>query len=142
MLCLSAGAATVWLALSSFTLAWTHSVERIRWEEDWIIRDGKLVPVESRVQGSGAGMEVPDGAVLEGGAWRYRPSLPPLPELLLARSGAVPDWQLCHAGYCRDISALLPWPATGEPLRLAACAPVGGRSDWQDGNALVKPSVA
>ena len=31
-LCVAAGGLVVTLAMESFTLAWTHSIEKIRWE--------------------------------------------------------------------------------------------------------------
>lgn len=120
-LCLAAGAAVARLALASFTLAWAHSVEKLRWEEDWRVEGGALVIVEARIQGSGAGMEPPEGAVLQGGFWRWRPSLPPLPRLELARSGAVPDWQLCLGASCRPLEALLPPEAAGQAVALRPC---------------------
>ena len=118
-LCVASGTAVARLAIAAFTLAWTHSVEWLPWEEDWRIEGDRLIAVESRVQGSGAGMTVPDGAVLAGGVWRYRPELPPLPELVLANSGAVPDWRLCVAGVCRPLGALV--PAAGAVFRLRPC---------------------
>ena len=33
--CLVAGAKTSVNALAWFTLTWTHSGEKVRWEEDW-----------------------------------------------------------------------------------------------------------
>jgi hypothetical protein len=121
-LCLAAGALTARLAVAAFTLAWTHSAERLRWEEDWLVEGASVVLVEARVQGSGAGMEPPDGAVLEGGFWRYRPDLAPLPRIGLARGGAVPDWQLCVAGRCRELAGYLPAEARDAPeVELHAC---------------------
>ena len=107
-LCLAVGALTAKLAISSFTLAWTHSVERIGWQEDYKITAAGFVLTESRIQGSGAGMDPPEGSVLSGGWWHYRPNLPPLPRLTLARSHAVPDWRLCVAGKCRPLGSYLP----------------------------------
>ena len=73
--------------------------------------------VEARVQGSGAGMEPPEGARLAGGWWTWRPARPPQRELLLAASGATGGgWTLCAAGACREIGA-----AAAAPLRLSAC---------------------
>jgi hypothetical protein len=59
MLCLAAGAVAASLAIDSFTLSWIHSIEKIRWEEDWRIEAGALVVTEARIRGSGAGMEPP-----------------------------------------------------------------------------------
>jgi hypothetical protein len=120
-LCLAAGATLVHLALSSFTLSWTHSVEKILWEEDWKVADGALLLTESRVRGSGAGMEPPEGAVLRGGSWHYRPDLPPLPDIKLARSGAVPDWRLCVGDACRPLGQIARLPPASPPVTLYAC---------------------
>jgi hypothetical protein len=111
------GAETLRLAVASFTLAWTHSVERVRWEETWRITPAGLELVEARIRGSGAGMEPPDGARLEDGWWRYTPALPPQPTLALAASGATEGgWTLCAAGACRELGA-----APAAPLRLEPC---------------------
>lgn len=87
MLCITAAAAglDVSLPLQHFTLAWTHSIEKIRWEEDYRMVGTHLQLVEARIRGSGAGMEPPDGAVLKNGVWHYQPTLPLLPHA--ARSG-------------------------------------------------------
>jgi hypothetical protein len=60
-LCLAAGALSAVLAVNAFTLSWIHSIEKIRWEEDWRIEAGALVIDEARIRGSGAGMEPPPG---------------------------------------------------------------------------------
>ncbi len=120
-LCLAAGAAKARLAVAAFTLVWTHSVEKIPWREDWRIEQGRLVLTEARVEGSGAGMEVPEGAVLEDGSWHYRPHLPPLPSLTLARSGATADWRLCAAGSCRTLGQILDLPPTSPPVVVRPC---------------------
>ena len=99
-LCLVAGLKTTILAATAFTLSWTHSVEKTGWEEDWRLTPSGLVAVEARIQSSGAGMEPPPDAVLRDGWWRYRPTLPPLPRLLLARSGAAGVWRLCIGSDC------------------------------------------
>ena len=120
-LCLStAGALAAKLALSAFTLAWTHSVERTEWQEDWRIEHGALVVVEARVKGTGAGMEIPDDAVLRDGWYVYRPHLPPLPALDLARSGAVADWRLCAHGRCEVLGM---WVGAAPSVHVFACKP-------------------
>lgn len=122
-LCLAAGLLSAALTGNSFTLAWTHSIEKIRWEEDWLIENGRLRIVEARVRGSGAGMEPPPDAVLRQGVWHYRPALAPLDELLLAHSPAVASFELCRAGVCRPLADHLPGLPTSATLRLAACLP-------------------
>ncbi|MCS6778294.1 MAG: DUF1850 domain-containing protein [Geminicoccaceae bacterium] len=122
MMCLLAADTTVRLAAVAFTLTWIHSVERIPWEEDWRIVGDLLVPVESRVRGSGAGMEPGPGARLEGGTWRWRPEVPPRSELVLARSEAAEDWWLCVAAQpCRPLASFLPDLAPDTPVRLRSC---------------------
>lgn len=119
-LCIAAGALVATLAVESFTLAWTHSVEKIRWEEDWRIEAGRLHLVEARIRGSGAGMEPPAGAVLEGGAWRYAPGIPPLARLRLAHSTFTAGYELCSAGRCRPLAELA-GGAQNEPVELYPC---------------------
>lgn len=104
-LCILLGATQMLLAADSFTLAWTHSVEKTRWEEDWNVGLAGLQLVEARVEGSGAGMEPPAGAVLDGHVWRYHPPLAVIQDqIILARSGATGgNWEICHAGTCQPI---------------------------------------
>jgi hypothetical protein len=116
-LCVLGGGEAIRLSIAAFTLAWTHSVERVRWEEDWRVTPAGLELVEARVQGSGAGMEPPEGAYLEGGWWVYRPDRPTLRALVLAASGETGGgWSICAAGNCREIGA-----AASAPLRLEPC---------------------
>lgn len=116
--CLIAGATVVRLA-AAITLAWTHSVQKSAWQEDWRATPAGLVLDEVRVQGSGAGMEPPEGAVLKGAFYIAHPSLAPQREVVLRRSGATADWQVCVAGACRPMSELLPPDA--DPVRLTIC---------------------
>lgn len=119
-LCIAAGALVATLAVESFTLAWTHSVEKTRWEEDWRIVGGRLHLAEARIQGSGAGMEPPAGAVLERGTWRYAPDLAPLARLRLADSTYTAGYELCFDGRCRPLAELAA-RAENEPIELFAC---------------------
>jgi hypothetical protein len=115
--CLIAAGKATTIALASFTLAWTHSVEKVRWEEDWALTNAGLRIVEARVKGSGAGMEVPDGAVLRDGVWHYVPNLPPQKALRLARSGATPGgWEICAGGGCAEVNE-----TSGAPVEIRAC---------------------
>jgi hypothetical protein len=106
--CLAAGATVVKLALSSFTLAWTHSIEHVRWEEDYRVAGERLELVQARIQGSGAGMEPPPDAKLSGGWWTYAPADRWHAELRLTRSPYTSDYELCTAGGCRPLSEVLP----------------------------------
>jgi hypothetical protein len=116
-LCILAAGKTTVLAASAFTLAWTHSVEKTRWEEDWRVTPAGLALVAARVEGTGAGMEIPDGAVLEDGVWTYRPDLPPQAALLLASSGATAGgWEFCAEGRCLTLGA-----EPGAPVEIRGC---------------------
>lgn len=119
-LCLAAGAVSVALGWSQFTLAWTHSVQKTEWQEDYRVEAHQFVTLAARVKGSGAGMEPGPDAVLRDGWWVSRP-MRPLPALTLARSDAVPDWRLCHGGSCVTVSALLPAAKTTDGVTLAPC---------------------
>jgi hypothetical protein len=115
-LCIIAAGRTAMMAVTAFTLSWTHSVERTAWEEDWRVTAGGLVLEQARVKGSGAGMEPPAGAVLEDGWWRYEPQLPPLPRLHLAASGDTGGgWTLCADGRCTVLGTERGGDAVVEP---------------------------
>lgn len=118
-LCLFAGAATIRLGVLALTLAWTHSVEKTRWEEDWRLTPGGLVLIESRIQGSGAGMDPPPQARFDGKWWRWPDGRAPLPKIELRRSGATDDWTICRSGRCEALGALVPDGA--DPVALARC---------------------
>ena len=107
-LCLAAGAAGAVLAVNGFTLAWMHSIEKIRWEEDWRIVGRELVITEARIRGTGAGMEPPDGAVLRRGWYEYVPAHQPQGPLRLTRSPYTADYDWCARGRCRPLGAWLP----------------------------------
>ena len=120
MLCLAAGSKTIPLMVSMLTLAWTHSVEKIPWEEDWRLTPAGLELVEARILGSGAGMDPPPEARFVDGSWRWRPTVPPLPEVVMRRSGATADWRVCIAGQCHPMEAYVPPDA--DPVVLKSCA--------------------
>jgi hypothetical protein len=119
MLCLVAGALTVPLLAPSATLAWSHSVEKVLWEEDWRATAAGVELTEARVRGSGAGMEPPPEARLQDGVWAWRPKVPAQQRVLLRRSGATADWRICVNGACRPMEAYLPVEA--DPVALAVC---------------------
>lgn len=118
-LCLVAGALAVDLGVAGLTLGWTHSVEKVLWEEDWVRVPAGLLIVEARVRGSGAGMEPPPEARFHDGAWHWRPAMQPLAEVILRRSGATADWRLCFAGTCHGPDEWL--PPDSDPVSLTAC---------------------
>ncbi len=120
MICLAAGALLIPLGASEITLSWRHSVQKSLWEEVWQETREGLFIAEARIQGSGAGMDPPDGAKLIGGFWRWKPDLTPLREVVMRRSGATADWRVCVEGRCRSLDELLPEEA--DPVVMKPCS--------------------
>lgn len=113
-LCIAAGGKVLALAVGTFTLSWSHSVEHVTWWERWEVAPEGLRPIEARLVGSGAGMEAPPEAELRPDGWHYTPHLPLQREVFLAASGATGGgWTLCAAGACQMLGA-----AADAPLRL------------------------
>jgi hypothetical protein len=110
-----------------FTLAWTHSIERTRWEEDYAVvvdpgtAQGVLLrAVAARIRGSGAGMEPPPDAVLRDGWYHYVPAELEPALLRLSRSGFVPDYELCvGSAACQPLAVWL--ASDGGATELRAC---------------------
>ena len=118
IICLAGGGAVVKLP-AAITLSWMHSVEKMQWEEDWRATPAGIASVDSRVKGSGAGMEPPPGAKLKDGVYRYRPHWVPVKEVVLRRSGATADWNVCRNGTCKPMGELI--PADADPVKLLLC---------------------
>ena len=122
-LCLASAGVVKSLALAAFTLAWTHSVEKIAWQEDWqVSRDG-LALARARVKGSGAGMEPPPEARLVDGWFQWNPARPPLAEIVLGHSGVAGEWRLCADGHCRTLSEIFGAPIGATVITLRFCEP-------------------
>lgn len=103
-LCVLTAGKTLAYAVTAFTLSWTHSVEKTRWEEHWRVESDGLKVVEGRIEGSGAGMDPPPDAVFRDGWYIYHPHVPALKAVHLAASGAtVGGWELCTDGRCMTI---------------------------------------
>jgi len=120
-LCLAAGALSATLAVNSFTLAWTHSIEKVRWQEDWRIEGRQLAIVEARIQGFGAGMEAPEGAVLRDGYFHYHPAVAPMDRLTLVHSPYAQGYDLCTDGTCRPLAEFLPGIDEYATIVLSVC---------------------
>ena len=108
MICLAAGTLVATLAVNNFTLAWMHSIEKVRWEEDWHTETGALVIDQARIRGTGAGMEPPENAVLEDGVWHYQPAKIRHEVLRLTHSPYVRGYEFCSGGQCQPLVDLLP----------------------------------
>jgi hypothetical protein len=115
-----AGVVRASLPSSEFTLAWEHSVEKTLWEERYRVDAGKLVLVEARVRGTGAGMEPGPDAHFVDGWWKWRPPLAPLTGLHLAASRYTSDYELCWNDRC---SALRQLTGTASPDQVVTIAP-------------------
>jgi hypothetical protein len=117
-LCIALGTKILALSASVFTLSWNHSVEKTSWSETWSVTAAGLVVTAARIEGSGAGMDPPDDAVLDGSGWVYRPHLPPLPRLILADSGTAGAWTVCAGDQCFVLGG-----SGGGPIVIEPCAP-------------------
>jgi hypothetical protein len=118
-LCIVVGTALVSIPAQRFTLRWQHTVEKVLWEEDYVVAGEWLYLSGARVRGSGAGMEPPPDAIKLGDSWHYRPADRWHRELKLARSAFGADYELCIDGACRSLEAWAPAPLA--PTILSAC---------------------
>jgi hypothetical protein len=109
------------LSVAAFMLAWTHSIEKVDWQEDWRITPAGLQLVQARVKGSGAGMEPPPDARLVGGWFQWRPARAPMTQVLLGNSAAAGEWRLCSAGDCRTLSEIFGRPIGANVTTMSAC---------------------
>lgn len=117
-----AGVILAQLAVTDFTLAWQHTVEKVRWEEDYRVAGQSIQLLSARVKGSGAGMEVPPSARFGDGSWHYQPAMQPLQPLRLARTPQAGDYQICQGGGCQPLSDWLGPPDADQPaVELWAC---------------------
>ena len=119
-LCLTGAGLSLHLGLTAFTLAWTHTVERTAWEEDWRVEADTLVLTQSRIKGSGAGMDPPPHATRIDGWFAWAPSDPRRSFIAIRRAPGIDDWQLCPVGMgCKLIGELLSPDA--DPVTLTSC---------------------
>ena len=125
MICLAAGTLVATLAVNNFTLAWTHSIEKVRWEEDWRVDGNALVIDEARIRGSGAGMEPPENAVLKDGVWHYRPAQIRHEKLRLTHSPYVHGYEFCNTkngqSQCQQLADLLPRIDNNAVIEIRPC---------------------
>jgi hypothetical protein len=116
-----AGVVRATLPASEFTLAWEHSVEKTRWEETYRIDGDRLLLTRARIQGFGAGMESPQGAILRDGWWTWTPAPLRIVTLRLVQSTYTADWTLCWKERCRSLGTLVPSQEDGSVVDVAAC---------------------
>ena len=130
-ICLALAATTgaalpVFIPAQQLTVAWTHSIEKQRWEEDYAVQPGPtaqdppvLRALAARVRGSAAGMEPPPDARLINGWYQYTPLQPQPAVLRLTRSEFTPDFELCLQGLCQPMGHWL--RSDGGITLLTAC---------------------
>jgi hypothetical protein len=123
-----AGVLRAVIPAQEFTVAWTHSVEKTRWEERYRLDGERLRLVEARIQGSGAGMDPPPDATFADGWWTWTPSIGPLPALHLTLSPFTRDYDLCWRGRCRSLHRLVASAAAADTSRAATIALVDVRA--------------
>jgi hypothetical protein len=121
-LCLASAGIVKTLGLAAFTLAWTHSIEKTEWQEDWRVTAHGLELVQARVKGSGAGMEPAPDARLVDGWFQWQPQVL-TPEVALGNSGAAGEWRLCAEGRCRTLSQIFGLPIGSNVTTMRACHP-------------------
>ena len=122
-LCLASAGIVKALSIATFTLVWTHSIEKTDWQEDWRVTPEGLVLTQARVKGSGAGMEPGPGARLINGWYQWRPEGGPRPTVVLANSGAAGEWRLCANGMCRTLSEIFGHPIGASVTTMSSCDP-------------------
>jgi len=120
------GAAPTFIPGPTVTLAWTHSIEKVRWEEDYIVEwsggpkgQPVLKALSARVRGSAAGMEPPEDAVLRNGWYEYQPTTWSPQGLRLTRSIYTADYEWCTNGHCEPLARWL--PSDGDITLLTPC---------------------
>jgi hypothetical protein len=121
-LCLASAGLVKALSIATFTLVWTHSIEKTDWQEDWRVTPQGLELVRARVKGSGAGMEPPAEARLVDGWFQWQPARPAIPHVVLANSGAAGEWRLCHDGNCQTLSEIFEHPIGVNVTTMSACS--------------------
>jgi len=139
-LCFAAAGVVKVLSVTAFTLAWTHSIEKIEWQEDWHVTPQGLELVEARVKGSGAGMEPPPEARLVNGWFEWSPKVTPLPQVVLGNSGLAGEWRICTDGHCRTLSDVLGRQLGAEPTTMKICD--GAPKPKADGGAMDNAGIA
>jgi hypothetical protein len=120
-LCLASVGVTKALSIATFTLVWTHSIEKVDWQEDWRVTSNGLELLQARIKGSGAGMEPPPEARLVDGWFQWKPARAAMPEVVLGNSGAAGEWRLCADGHCRTLSDIFGYPVGANVTTMRAC---------------------
>ena len=120
-LCLASAGVVKALSIAAFTLAWTHSIEKTAWQEDWLVTPAGLELRQARIKGFGAGMEPPPEARLVDGWFQWQPARATMPQVVLGNSGAAGEWRFCSDGKCQPLSEIFGHPVGANVTTMSAC---------------------
>lgn len=115
----------LFLPTTAFTLVWEHTIEKVRWEEDYLVfydqslAQPRLYASAARIKGSAAGMEPPPEAVHKDGWYHYVPAISFPSSLALTRSEFSADYDWCDTSGCKPLSSKM--PRDGDVTLLSAC---------------------
>ena len=107
----------------TFSLEWTHSIEKTQWFEHWEVvaaPQPHLRLLRARIEASGAGMEIPDNAIFRNGGYEY-PVNQDLPSVTLSHSPFTAQAALCLGKRCRPLADWLPGLPSIQAVTLSAC---------------------
>jgi len=107
----------------TFSLEWTHSIEKTQWFEHWEVvaaPQPHLRLLRARIEASGAGMEIPDNAIFRNGGYEY-PVNQDLPSVTLSHSPFAAQAALCVGKRCRALADWLPGLPSIQAVTLSAC---------------------
>ena len=107
----------------TFSLEWTHSIEKTQWFEHWEVvaaPQPHLRLLRARIEASGAGMEIPDNAIFRNGGYEY-PVNQDLPSVTLSHSPFTAQAALCVGKRCRPLADWLPGLPSIQAVTLSAC---------------------
>lgn len=110
------------------TLTWNHSVEKILWSEQYQARADGLWRIAAVFRGHGAGMEIPEGAMAQKGAWISTTPQKIEGGLLLSHSSFVGEYNLCVGDSestpsgCYPLTAWLPNLPDVATVQLIPCS--------------------
>ena len=119
-LCISSGVLSAVVPTTAFGLQWMHSIEKTQWFEQWAVTPHMLVLERARVATSGAGMDIPDNAVLVDGMYRYDVNLE-IQRVTLSHSPYTAQATLYIEQRCKPLSDWLPGLPAIAAVELAAC---------------------
>ncbi len=107
----------------TFSLEWTHSIEKTQWFEHWEVvaaPQPHLRLLRARIEASGAGMEIPDNAIFRNGGYEY-PVNQDLSSVTLSHSPFTAQAALCLGKRCRPLADWLPGLPSIQAVTLSAC---------------------